>query len=94
MGSAQKPGGRFGQDGGVMVAAIPDSNDEPVPAEIEPGILGRQCLDRRIDNAEELTREVAAWEAERNASEVKVNWRFSTPDARIKLRKLYPSLDG
>ncbi len=52
------------------------------------------CLDRRIDNAEELTREVAAWEAERNASEAKVNWRFSTPDARIKLRKLYPSFDG
>jgi hypothetical protein len=63
-------------------------------AEIELGILGRQCLDRRIDNAEELTREVAAWEAERNASEAKVTWRFSTPDARIKLRKLYPSFDG
>ncbi len=63
-------------------------------AEIELGILGRQCLDRRIDNAEELTREVAAWEAERNASEAKVTWRFSTPGARIKLRKLYPSFDG
>ena len=63
-------------------------------AEIELGILGRQCLDRRIDNAEELTREVAAWEAERNASEAKVTWRFSTPDARIKLRKLHPSFDG
>ena len=63
-------------------------------AEIELGILGRQCLDRRIDNAEELTREVAAWEAARNASAAKVNWRFSTPDARIKLRKLYPSFDG
>ena len=63
-------------------------------AEIELGILGRQCLDRRIDNAEELAREVAAWEAERNASKAKVNWRFSTPNARIKLRKLYPSFDG
>ena len=63
-------------------------------AEIELGILGRQCLDRRIDNAEDLTREVAAWEAKRNASAAKVNWRFSTPDARIKLRKLYPSFDG
>jgi len=39
------------------------------------------------------SREVAAWEAERNASKAKVNWRFSTPDARIKLRKLYPSFD-
>ena len=63
-------------------------------AEIELGILGRQCLDRRIDNTEELTREVTAWEAERNASEAKVTWRFSTPNARIKLRKLYPSFDG
>ncbi len=62
-------------------------------AEIELGVLGRQCLDRRIDNVEELTREVAAWEAERNASKAKVNWRFSTPNARIKLRKLYPSFD-
>ena len=62
-------------------------------AEIELGILGRQCLDRRIDNAEELTREVAAWEAERNASKAKVNWRFSTPDARIRLKKLYPSFE-
>ena len=63
-------------------------------AEIELGLLGRQCLDRRIDNAEELTREIAAWEAQRNASEVKVNWRFNTADARIRLKKLYPSFDG
>ena len=63
-------------------------------AEIELGILGRQCLDQRIDNAEQLTREVAAWEADRNASEAKVNWRFTTGDARIKLRRLYPSFDG
>ncbi len=63
-------------------------------AELELGILRRLCLDRRIDNAEELTREVAALESERNAIEAKVTWRFSTPDARIKLRKLYPSFDG
>ena len=63
-------------------------------AEIELSILSRQCLDRRIDNAEELTREVAAWEAERNASKAKVNWRFTTDNARIKLAKLYPSFDG
>ena len=63
-------------------------------AEIELGILGRQCLDRRIDNAETLTREVAAWETERNAAKDKVNWRFTTDDARIKLKKLYPSIEG
>jgi hypothetical protein len=62
-------------------------------AEIELGILGRQCLDRRIDNAEALTREVAAWEAERNAAKAKVDWRFTTDDARIKLKKLYPSIE-
>ena len=62
-------------------------------AEIELGILGRQCLDRRIDNAETLTREVAAWEAQRNAAKAKVNWRFTTDDARIRLKKLYPSFE-
>lgn len=63
-------------------------------AEIELGILGRQCLDRRIDSAEDLTREVAAWEAARNASEAKVNWRFTTENARIRLRRLYPSIEN
>lgn len=62
-------------------------------AEIELGILGRQCLDRRIDNAEALTHEVAAWETQRNAAKAKVNWRFTTDDARIRLKKLYPSFD-
>jgi hypothetical protein len=63
-------------------------------AEIELGILGRQCLDRRIDSAEDLTREVAAWEAARNASEAKVNWRCTTENARIRLRRLYPSIEN
>lgn len=63
-------------------------------AEIELGILGRQCLARRIDNVECLRREVRAWEAMRDATANKVNWQFTTADARIKLRKLYPSLDG
>jgi hypothetical protein len=62
-------------------------------SEIELGILGRQCLDRRIDNAETLTREVAAWEAQRNAAKAKVNWRFTTDDARIRLKRLYPSFE-
>ncbi len=62
-------------------------------AEIELGILSRQCLSRRIDNAADLRREVNAWEVARNASGAKVNWRFRTKDARIKLKKLYPSID-
>ncbi len=59
-------------------------------AEIELGILARQCLARRIDNMEQLKEEVAAWQAIRNAAEAKVNWRFTAADARIKLRRLYP----
>ena len=62
-------------------------------AEIELSILGRQCLSRRIDNVDELRREVKAWEVARNASQAKVNWQFRTEDARIKLNKLYPSID-
>ncbi len=62
-------------------------------AEIELGILSRQCLSRRIDNTDDLRREVNAWEVARNASGAKVNWRFRTEDARIKLKKLYPSID-
>jgi DDE superfamily endonuclease len=59
-------------------------------AEIELSVLSGQCLDRRIDNADELKREVLAWEEERNERQVGVNWQFTTADARIKLRKLYP----
>jgi len=62
-------------------------------AEIELGILGRQCLSRRIDNIAELRREVQAWEKMRDAGSSKVNWQFTTTDARIKLRQLYPSLE-
>lgn len=62
-------------------------------AEIELGILGRQCLSRRIDNVHDLRREVNAWQAARNAVATKVNWQFTTTDARIKLRRLYPSLE-
>jgi hypothetical protein len=63
-------------------------------AEIELGILGRQCLSRRIDNVHDLRREVKAWETARDAAATKVNWQFTTADARIKLRRLYPSIDG
>jgi hypothetical protein len=61
-------------------------------AEIELSVLSRQCLDRRIGDPETLAREVAAWEMERNELAVKMEWRFTTADARIKLKKLYPSI--
>ncbi len=59
-------------------------------AEIELSVLARQCLDRRIGGAAELRREVAAWEADRNADKSRVVWRFTTADARVVLRHLYP----
>ena len=61
-------------------------------AEIELSVLSRQCLGRRVASAEELGREVAAWEEERNERAVEIRWRFTTADARIKLHRLYPSL--
>ncbi len=60
-------------------------------AEIELSVLARQCLDRRIDSRARLLQETAAWEAERNASQRGVDWRFTTADARVKLKRLYPS---
>jgi hypothetical protein len=61
-------------------------------AEIEFSALGRQCLARRIPDNARLISEVKAWEEERNASVVKVHWRFTTAEARIKLAHLYPRI--
>ena len=61
-------------------------------AETELSILSRQCLDRRIESKEILTTEVATWEKERNSRQYKINWQFTTTDARVKLKRLYPSL--
>ena len=60
-------------------------------AEIERSVLGRQCLDRRIETAEELRRELSAWEDDRNERMVGIEWQFTTADARVKLHRLYPS---
>ncbi len=60
-------------------------------AEIELGVLAAQCLDRRLPDRATLEREVAAWEADRNAATRTIHWRFTTADARIKLKHLYPS---
>ena len=61
-------------------------------AEIELSVLSRQCLDRRIPDTPTLEEEVAVWEHERNAKGATVDWRFTTADARIKLKRLYPSV--
>ena len=59
-------------------------------AEIALSVLARQCLAERMDNQEHLTAEVAAWEHARNSAATRIDWRFTTRDARIKLRHLYP----
>jgi transposase len=62
-------------------------------AEMELSVLARQCLDRRIPDLEALRREVAAWVARRNAAVVRVDWQFTTADARVKLKRLYPLIE-
>src|SRR6202050_231036 len=59
-------------------------------AETELSVLARQCLDRRIDDRDLMAREIAKWQADRNAAIARINWQFKTADARIKLKRLYP----
>jgi len=63
-------------------------------AEIELAVLQRQCLARRLPDRETMAREVAAWATRRNTAHAAVDWRFTTADARIKLKHLYPSVDA
>ena len=61
-------------------------------AETELSVLARQCLNRRIDDLAALLREIRAWEKQRNDAACQIDWRFTTKDARIKLKRLYPSI--
>ena len=61
-------------------------------AEIEIGVMGRQCLARRIPTIDQMTQEVQSWVSERNACQATVHWHFTTADARIKLQHLYPKI--
>lgn len=63
-------------------------------AEIEIGIMNRQCLDRRMDTIAEIQQEIAAWEKKRNQRTAKIHWTFTIAAARRKLRKQYPSFEG
>jgi DDE superfamily endonuclease len=60
-------------------------------AESELGVLSNQCLDRRIPDQKTLSKEIAAWEKDRNKHHAKADWQFTTDDARIKLKHLYPT---
>lgn len=62
-------------------------------AEIELQVLAKQCLNRRIDTIEKVQTEVKAWEKVRNSQTRKINWQFTTEDARIKLKRLYPTFE-
>jgi hypothetical protein len=61
-------------------------------AEIELSVLSRQCLDRRIPDQATLRRETAAWVDRRNTAQATIDWQFTSADARVKLKKLYPVL--
>ena len=61
-------------------------------AEIELGVLARQCLDRRILSQGVLAQETGAWQEQRNREAIRVDWRFTTQEARIKLKSFYPSI--
>jgi hypothetical protein len=63
-------------------------------AEIELSVLSRQCLDRRIPDAPTLEAEVAAWVSRRNGAGATIDWQFTTADARVKLKHLYPSVSS
>ncbi len=62
-------------------------------AEIELNVLMGQCLNRRLDTVEKVKRQTNAWETARNNKESQINWQFTTNDARIKLKRLYPKLE-
>jgi hypothetical protein len=62
-------------------------------AEIELSVLARQCLGERVPDRQELSQRVSAWQEQRNQAQKKINWRFKTADARIKLKRLYPTFD-
>jgi hypothetical protein len=61
-------------------------------AEIELGVLGRQCLEERMEDKPTLQQELAAWEAQRNQKHCRVDWQFTATDARVNLKRLYPSV--
>ena len=63
-------------------------------AETELSVLGGDCLDRRMDSADFVSKEVSAWEGDRNHREAKVRWRFTAEEARVKLEKVYPVIDS
>jgi hypothetical protein len=86
------PRGKGNQQPECRIVHTPRSGSWLNVAEIELSVLARQCLDRRMGGGEEVDAECAAWERARNAEGSRVVWRFTTADARIKLKHLYPQI--
>ncbi len=63
-------------------------------AEIEINVMVQQCLNRRLETVAQVAQQVAAWQADRDRLEAKIDWQFTTGDARIRLKRLYPTLDS
>jgi hypothetical protein len=80
--------------GQVSVCVYPKARKPVEYGRDKLNVLTGQCLNRRIDDIEIVKKEVAAWQRARNNKTVKVNRQFTAEDARIKLRRLYPTLDG
>jgi len=81
---------RFGEEWYIVGALA--RNAEYAMAEIELNVLMGQCLNRRIDDMTTIRKEVKAWQQSRNNKKAKINWQFRTDDARVKLKKLYPTI--
>jgi hypothetical protein len=75
-----------------VLACLGGCTETETAAEIELGVLWRQCLDRRMDRIEAVRKECSAWDQDRNAQQKGVDWRFTTADARIKPKRLYPQI--
>ena len=80
---------------GTMLPAEPTGRTTEMPFRArlsELGVLSTQCLDRRIPDKQTLIDEIAAWQTDRNTHHTKSDWHFTTKDARVKLKHLYPSI--
>ncbi len=71
-----------------------DESPKQLMAEIELNVLSGQCLTRQIDNTSEVKKELTTWQKARKTKNAKANWQFTTKDARIKLKRFYPTLDS
>ena len=80
--------------GPVRVCLHPEARELAECGEVELSVMIRQCLNRRVESIETRSRKVAAWQARRDRMTAKAGWPFTTQDAHIKLKRLYPTFDA